>query len=132
MKVRARILVADDHAGMLERIRSLLHSHFEVVAAVKDGLAAVTAATRLMPDLVVLDILMPEMDGIQAAQELRRQGSKAKVVFLTVQQDGEYVAEAFKSGALAYVLKSRMHSDLVQAIDRVLAGEMFVSPGAEQ
>jgi DNA-binding NarL/FixJ family response regulator len=129
--MRARILVADDHVGMLQRISELLHSRFEVVGVVNDGLAAVDATVRLRPDLVVLDIIMPEMDGIQAAQELKRQGCEVKIVFLTVQQDEEYVAAAFKSGAIAYVLKSRMHSDLVPAIDRALAGEIFVSPGSE-
>lgn len=132
MKIRARILVADDHAGILERVSRLLDSHFEVVATVQDGLTAVDLTARLKPDLVLLDIIMPVMDGIQAAQEMRRRGSDAKVVFLTVQQDEEYVAAAFESGATAYVFKSRMHSDLVWAIDRALAGKMFVSPGTER
>jgi DNA-binding NarL/FixJ family response regulator len=117
---------------MRERVNTLLRSHFEVVAAVNDGQAAVDAAARLKPDLVLLDMLMPKMDGIRAAQELKRQGHSAKVVFLTVQQDEEFVAAAFESGATAYVFKSRMHSDLVWAIDRALAGEVFVSPGAER
>jgi DNA-binding NarL/FixJ family response regulator len=132
MKFRARILVADDHAGMRERVNNLLDTHFEVVAVVNDGQAAVDATARLKPDLVLLDILMPKMDGIRAAQELKRQGHGAKVVFLSVQQDEEFVAAAFESGANAYVFKSRMHSDLVWAIDRALAGEVFVSPGAER
>ena len=122
MKIRARILVADDHEGMRERVHNLLGSHFEVVAVVSDGQA----------DLVLLDILMPNMDGIRAAQELKRQRHGVKVVFLSVQQDQEFVAAAFESGATAYVFKSRMHSDLVWAIDRALAGEVFVSPGAER
>ena len=132
MKTRARILVADDHAGILERVSNLLDAHFEVVATVQDGLAAVDLTARLKPDLVLLDIIMPKMDGIRAAQEMRFQGSDAKVVFLTVQQDEEYVAAAFESGATAYVFKSRMHSDLVWAIDRALAGKVFVSPGTER
>jgi DNA-binding NarL/FixJ family response regulator len=127
MKIRARILVADDHEGMRERVHNLLGSHFEVVAAVSDGQAAVDATVRLKPDLVLPDILMPKMDGIRAAQELKRQGHSVKVVFLE-----EFVAAAFESGATAYVFKSRMHSDLLWAIDRALAGEVFVSPGAER
>jgi DNA-binding NarL/FixJ family response regulator len=91
-----------------------------------------TRPARLKPDLVLLDILMPKMDGMRAAQELRPQGHSAKVVFLSVQQDEEFVVAAFESGATAYVFKSRMHSDLVWAIDRALAGEVFVSPGAER
>jgi PleD family two-component response regulator len=74
MKCRARILVADDHAEMRERVNTLLHSHFDVVATVNDGQAAIDATARLRPDLVLLDILMPKMDGIRAAQELKRQG----------------------------------------------------------
>jgi DNA-binding NarL/FixJ family response regulator len=132
MKFRARILVADDHAGMRERVNNLLGPHFEVVAVVNDGQAAVDATARLKPDLVLLDILMPKMDGMRAARELRRQGHSVSVVFLSVQQDEEFVAAAFESGATAYVFKSRMHSDLVWAIDRALAGEVFVSPGAER
>jgi DNA-binding NarL/FixJ family response regulator len=132
MKFRARILVADDHAGMRERVHTLLDSHFDVVATVNDGQAAVDATARLKSDLVLLDILMPKMDGIRAAQELKRQGQGARVVFLSVQQDQEFVAAAFESGATAYVFKSRINSDLVWAIDRALAGEVFVSPGAER
>jgi DNA-binding NarL/FixJ family response regulator len=117
---------------MLERVGRLLHSQFEVVAVVRDGLAAVDATARLKPDLVVLGVIMPHMDGIRAAQELKRQGGAAKVVFLTEQQDEEFVAAAFESGATGYVFKSRMHEDLVPAIDRALAGEVFVSPGTER
>jgi DNA-binding NarL/FixJ family response regulator len=101
MKFRARILVAYDHAGMPEPVNNLLGSHFEVVAVINDGQAAVDATARLKPDLVLLDILMPKMDGMRAAQELRRQGHSAKVVFLSVQQDQEFVAAAFASGATA-------------------------------
>jgi DNA-binding NarL/FixJ family response regulator len=101
MKIRARILVADDHEGMRERVHNLLGSHFEVVAVVSDGQAAVDATVRLKPDLVLLDILMPKMDGIRAAQELKRQRHGVKVVFLSVQQDQEFVAAAFESGAAA-------------------------------
>jgi DNA-binding NarL/FixJ family response regulator len=94
MKFRARILVADNHAGMRERVNNLLGSRFEVVAVVNDGQAAVDATARLKLDLVLLDILMPKMDGMRAAQELRRQDHSAKVVFLSVQQDEEFVAGA--------------------------------------
>ena len=95
-----------------------------------DGKAAIDAAFALQPDLVVLDVTMPELDGFGAARELRRRGSPAKVVFLTVQQDEDYVAEAMESGGLGYVLKSRMYSDLVYAIAQALSGCKFVSPTA--
>jgi DNA-binding NarL/FixJ family response regulator len=127
MGTRARILLADDHVGMLMNASNLLRSQFEVVGAVTDGQAAVNAACELKPDLVVLDIGMPELDGFHAAKEMRRRGSEAKVVFLTVQEDEEYAA-AFDSGGLAYVLKSRMYSDLIKAIGAALAGGIFISP----
>jgi len=130
MGFRPRILLADDHIGMLENASSIVQNQFEVVGTVTDGRAAVNAAFDLNPDLVVLDIVMPEMDGLDAAKELRRRGSHAKVVFLTVQQDEEYVAAALESGGLAYVLKSRMYSDLVPAIGEALAGGIFVSARA--
>jgi DNA-binding NarL/FixJ family response regulator len=130
MVTRPRILLADDHVGMLVNASDILREQFEVVGAVTDGRAAVSAALELKPDLVVLDIGMPEMGGFDAARELRRSGSKAKVVFLTIQQDEEYVAAALDSGGLAYVLKSRMYSDLVEAIAAALAGGIFISPRA--
>jgi DNA-binding NarL/FixJ family response regulator len=127
MEFRPRILLADDHAGILKNASILLESDFDVVGAVSDGRAAVDAVFKLRPDLVVLDIMMPEMDGLRAAKEMRRRGSEAKVIFLSVQEDEEYVAAALESGGLAYVLKSRMYPDLVEAIGQVLAGGMFVS-----
>jgi DNA-binding NarL/FixJ family response regulator len=130
MGTRPRILLADDHVGMLANASDILREQFEVVGAVTDGRAAVSAALELMPDLVVLDIGMPEMGGFDAARELRRSGSNAKVVFLTIQQDEEYVAAALDSGGLAYVLKFRMYSDLVEAIAAALAGGIFISPRA--
>ncbi|MGB9435471.1 MAG: response regulator transcription factor [Candidatus Acidiferrum sp.] len=130
MVTRPRILLADDHVGMLVNASDILREQFEVVGAVTDGRAAVDAALELKPDLVVLDIGMPEMGGFDAARELRRSGCNAKVVFLTIQQDEEYVAAALDSGGLAYVLKSRMYSDLVEAIAAALAGGIFISPRA--
>jgi DNA-binding NarL/FixJ family response regulator len=130
MNLRPRILLADDHVGMLVNASNILQNRFEIVGAVTDGRAAVNATFELKPDLVVLDIMMPGLDGLHAAKELRRRGSEAKVVFLTVQEDDEYVAAALDSGGLAYVLKSRMYSDLPEAISAALAGGIFISPRA--
>jgi DNA-binding NarL/FixJ family response regulator len=127
MANRPRILLADDHPGVLEHASRILASDYEVVGTVADGRSAVDAAFRLQPDLVVLDIMMPELDGFHAARELRRRGSTAKVVFLTIQQGEEYVNAAMESGGVAYVLKSKMYSDLIQAIGQALAGSIFVS-----
>jgi len=127
MESRPRILLADDHVGMLANASDILQNQFEIVGTVRDGRAAVNAACELKPDLVVLDIMMPELDGFHAAKELRRRGSVAKVVFLTVQEDEDYVAAALDSGGHAYVLKSRMYSDLVKAIATALDGGIFIS-----
>lgn len=127
MASRPRILLADDHPGVLEHASRILAVDYEVVGKVSDGRAAVDAAFQLQPDLVVLDIMMPQLDGFHAARELRERGSSAKVVFLTIQQDADYVSAAMESGGVAYVLKSRMHSDLLRAISQALAGSVFIS-----
>jgi len=127
MTFRARVLLADDHPGVLDHVSRILAEDYEVIARVTNGRAAVDAAFELHPDLVVLDIMMPELDGFHAARELRDRGSSAKVIFLTIQQDEEYVSTAMESGGAAYVLKSRMYSDLVRALGQVLAGNVFVS-----
>jgi len=127
MASRPRILLADDHPGVLEHASRILAVDYEVVGKVSDGRAAVEAAFQLQPDLVVLDIMMPELDGFHAARELRDRGSSAKVVFLTIQQDADCVSAAMESGGLAYVLKSRMYSDLRHAISQALAGSVFIS-----
>lgn len=128
MQTRLRILLADDHLGVLDNASKILQDHFEIVGKVTDGQAAVDAAFELQPDLVVLDLTMPKMGGLDAARELKKRGCRAKVLFLTVQRGEEYVAAALDSGGLAYVLKSRMYSDLLQAIAQVLSGTIFVSP----
>jgi DNA-binding NarL/FixJ family response regulator len=121
------VVLADDHPAMLENTSELLGSRFNVVARVSDGKSAVEAITRLNPQIAVLDIMMPKLDGIAAARELLRNGSKTKVIFLTIQNDEDYIAAALSAGALGYVLKSRMRKDLPLAIEQALAGNVFVS-----
>jgi CheY-like chemotaxis protein len=99
---------------------------FEVVAAVSDGRQALHAARRLDPDVAVLDVTMPELDGFQTARQLKQSGSRARIVMMTMHDSDEFVAAAIESGALGYVLKTRMHSDLVSAIDHAIAGRLFV------
>lgn len=129
---RPRILLADDHHPVLDRIVSILQPHFEVIGAVNDGGALVSEAQRLQPDVIVLDIGMPILTGIEAARELHEAGSRAKFVFLTVHQDPAFVRACFAEGGLGYVTKSRMGSDLIPAIHEALADNSFVSPSVHR
>ena len=124
---RPRVLLADDHSGMLETLLRLLEPEFEIVAAVCDGQEALEAAERLGPDLVVLDIGMPRLDGFRTAQRLTKCRSGAKIIFFSIHDDEDYVSTAFRVGASGYVLKSRMQTDLVKAIKKALEGGVFVS-----
>ncbi|HEX3469636.1 MAG TPA: response regulator transcription factor [Silvibacterium sp.] len=125
---RPRVLLADDHHPMLNRVVSLLKEHFEIVGSVSDGRALVREAERLQPDVIVLDITMPILTGVEAARELHEAGSKARLVFLTVHQSNAFVRECFANGGLGYVTKSRMMTDLVPAINEALSNRHFVSP----
>lgn len=125
---RPRVLVADDHPGMLDTLVRMLSSDFDVVAAVPDGVSAVAEAERLRPDLLVLDIAMPGLNGIAAATRLKESGSTAKVVLVTNMRDREFVQESLALGEVGFVVKDRLVADLIPAIHSVLAGEAFVSP----
>jgi CheY-like chemotaxis protein len=120
------VLLADDHRAVLRSVSRLLAADFDVVAAVADGSQALDASRRLDPDVVVLDVTMPGLDGFQTAQELKRIGSRAKIVFLSMHEEEEYVATAVASGASAYVLKTRIRSDLPSALSHALAQRLFV------
>src|SRR5215469_12011797 len=122
-----KVIVAEDHAMMLDRVLALLRLHFEVIASVNNGQELISETQRLCPDVVVIDITMPILNGIAAEGELRRIGSPAKVVFLTVHSDTMLVERCFAEGGLGYVHKSRLRSDLVLAIKEALCGRRFVS-----
>jgi DNA-binding NarL/FixJ family response regulator len=125
---RARILLADDHKAMRERVVHLLEDEFEVLGALEDGQAIVNAALELKPDLCLLDISMPILNGIQVANELKHDGLSTKIIFLTIHEDPDFVQAALSTGASGYVVKSRIASDLLTAIRDVLAGGKFISP----
>jgi DNA-binding NarL/FixJ family response regulator len=124
---RSRVLLADDLAQVLSAVAALLEKQFEIVATVKDGRAALEKAMALAPDLVVLDISMPGLSGIEVARELKKHGSKAKVVFLTVHEDADILAACLAVGGLGYVVKVLMQTDLIPAMKEALADRPFVS-----
>lgn len=124
---RSRVLLADDVAQVLSAVATLLKEKFEIVAMVTDGQAAFDATLALAPDLVVLDISMPGLSGIDVARELKRRGNRAKIVFLTVHEDSDILATCFAAGGLGYVVKVLMETDLIPAMNDALADRPFVS-----
>ena len=124
---RARILLADDHQEMRDVVVRLLEKEYDIVHTVEDGHSFLEAARRFNPDLCLLDISMPVVNGIEAASQLRGSGSIAKIIMLTIHEDGDFARAAFRSGASGYVVKSRMVTDLRVAVKEVLAGGTFVS-----
>jgi len=122
-----RILVADDSPKMRERVENLLRSRFDIVGSVADGQQALDAVRVLNPDILVTDISMPSVDGLEVASRLRDSRSKTKVIFLTVHEDTDFVEAGFAVGAVAYVLKGRIGSDLICAIEAVSQGRTFCS-----
>ncbi len=125
--MRARILLADDHQEMRDIVVRLLENEHEIIQTVEDGDALLEAETRLQPDLCLVDISMPVMNGIEAVSHLKQRGSKAKIIMLTIHDDGDFARAAFRSGASGYVVKSHMGTDLRMAVKEVLAGRTFVS-----
>jgi DNA-binding NarL/FixJ family response regulator len=125
---KVRILVADDHAGVRELVEGMLQPTFEVIGTVDNGKALVKTARRLHPDVIITDISMPILSGIEAAKKLKESGSRAKVVFLTVHSDPDIVRACLNVGACGYVVKPRMDSDLLPAVREALAGRIFLSP----
>jgi DNA-binding NarL/FixJ family response regulator len=125
---KTRILLADDHPALLAETARLLGEDNEVVGTVANGLELLEAAQQLDPDLIVLDISMPSLDGLEAARRLKRSGCRSKLVFLTVWEDPDFARETMALGADAYVVKSRLASDLLPALAEALAGRHFLSP----
>jgi DNA-binding NarL/FixJ family response regulator len=123
---RPTILLADDHAIMAEGLRRVLTPDFDVIGTVEDGRALVAAAARLHPDIVVVDISMPLLNGIEACRRIKKSGSQSKVIFLTMHLDVNYVAEALAAGASGYVLKASAAGQLITAIHAVLEGRTFI------
>jgi DNA-binding NarL/FixJ family response regulator len=125
---RTRILIADDHKMFAQGLEGLLDEEFELLGTVPDGQALVEAAPALNPDVIVVDISMPVLNGLDAVRRLKSEGSAAKVIFLTMHADDRLLAEAFRCGGSAYVLKQSAGEDLIHAIREVLAGRKYVTP----
>ena len=125
---RTRILLADDHKMFAQGLRGLLEDEFDLVGSVENGQALVDAAHELAPDVIVADISMPVLNGLDAVRQLREQGVTAKVIFLTMHADDRLLAEAFRCGGTGYVLKQSAGEELIVAIRQVLDGHKYVTP----
>jgi DNA-binding NarL/FixJ family response regulator len=125
---RLRVLLADDNQQFRAMVAQFLEPEFEVVKTFGDGQSLLDEVTHLGPDIVLLDISMPVLNGIEAAQRLMAAGTRAKVIFLTIHQDPDYLDAALAAGALGYVAKSQLASDLPLALREAVAGRPFVSP----
>jgi DNA-binding NarL/FixJ family response regulator len=125
---RPRVLLADDHRIVSDGLRSFLADDFEVVGIVEDGRALVAAAKKLQPDVIVADISMPGLNGIEAVVQLRKDNSKTKVVLLTMHDDPVYARRALEAGAHGFVVKQSAIFELIMAINAALKGQTFISP----
>jgi DNA-binding NarL/FixJ family response regulator len=125
---KIRVVLADDHPDMIVKVRRTLTEGFEVIEVVEDGNQAIDAVLMLDADVLVIDISMPVLDGLQAAKRLQKANCRAKIVFLTMHEDRDYLAAALSAGASGYVTKARLTTDLVHAIQEALGGNIFVSP----
>jgi DNA-binding NarL/FixJ family response regulator len=125
---RPRVLLADDHRVVAEGLRGLLEPHFDVVGIVSDGRELLTAAKKLDPDVVLLDISMPSLNGIDAACQMRNLNLRAKVIFLTMHREVTYAARCLEAGASGFVLKHSATSELVTAMDEALKGGTYITP----
>lgn len=128
--MRLRIILAEDHTIVLEGLRSLLEKEgFDIVGEAQDGRLAVELAKKLKPDIAILDIAMPALNGIDAAREILRASPDTRTILLTIHDSNQYVVEALRAGVSGYLLKTRAASDLIQAIKEVSRGALYVSPG---
>jgi DNA-binding NarL/FixJ family response regulator len=125
---KPRILLADDHNIVLMGLKSLLEGEFEIVGSVEDGRALVKQAAALQPDVIVADISMPQLNGIEAVRQIKRTDKNIKIVFLTMHPDPTYAASAFEAGASGFVLKHSAPSELITAIHEAMKGKTYVTP----
>jgi DNA-binding NarL/FixJ family response regulator len=126
--MKVRVLLADDHPLLVKAVVNLLEPTFEIVGRVSDGKSLFESAMKLQADIIITDISMPILNGIEAANKLKVSGCRSKIVFLKVHSDPEFVRACLATGALGYVVKFQLPIDLVPAIEEALAGRIFISP----
>lgn len=133
-KSRQRIVIAEDYTILREGLRSLLSSHpeFEIVGEAEDGQEAIRSVEKLKPDLALMDLSMPRMNGMDAIKEIKRRSPETKVLVLTVHKTEEYIHAALQSGADGYILKDSTHAELGMAIRHILEGKRYISPGISE
>jgi DNA-binding NarL/FixJ family response regulator len=134
MKPKSRIVIAEDHTILREGLRSLLSSSqdFEIVGEAEDGHMAIQCVEKCKPDLILMDLSMPRMNGMDAIREIKRQSPQTKILVLTVHKAEEYILATLHAGADGYVLKDTTHTELVMAIRSVLMGKPYLSPGISE
>ena len=128
MKQRTKVLLADDHAMVAEGLANLLKDRFDLVGTVGDGSALIDAARKLRPDVIIADMTMPVLSGLEALRRLKAAKSDAKIIFLTMHADAELATEAIRAGASGYVLKISAGEELITAIQEVVQGRMYLTP----
>jgi DNA-binding NarL/FixJ family response regulator len=127
---RPRVLLADDHQMLVDALKSILESRCEVVGSVTDGRSLLDVADKLRPDVIVLDIAMPQLNGLEAGRKLKQKMPGVKLIFMTMNEDPYLIGEAFRAGASAFLLKQAAGFELIDAIAHVLKGEKYVTPRA--
>ena len=134
MPERKRIVIAEDHTILREGLRMLLSSNpdFEVVGEAQDGLEAIRSVESLKPDLILMDLSMPRMNGVGAIQEIKKQNPSTKILVLTVHKTEEHILTALKTGAEGYILKDATHGELMLAMDNIFSGKSYLSPGISE
>lgn len=126
---KVKVLLADDHPGFPDLVEHLLPSEFEVVGKVANGRSLVEETIKLTPDVVITDISMPVLNGIEAVDQLMASGCKPRIIFVTAHSDSDFIHRCLATGAYGYVVKTRIAAELVPAIREALAGHVFVSRG---
>ncbi len=128
---KIRVVLADDHREVMTKVRGVLGDGYEILGTAENGQQAVTAVLALDPDVLVTDISMPILNGLQAARSIQKTNSRVKIIFLTIHEDRDFIAAALSAGATGYVTKRRLSIDLIPAIEQALKGRTFVSDSTQ-